>query len=264
MEGATDKLQYTGDHYGGVLIEADALPGDLVVFGQMLEASLAQWREEEKRGVWLKVPSAKAHLISIAVELGFAFHHADPAYVMLTLWLPKKTPSTLPGFASHYVGVGGVVINDKTQEILVVKERNGPITKIWKFPGGMLELGEEIKDGVVREVKEETGIDARFVSLLCFRENTQSFHGRSDLYFVCRLEPLSFDIKKQDSEIEECKWMPMSEFVGLPYYKGLYKKIIDVAAKSAGDGGYRGLAAENLPIVFRSGTNTLYHAAASL
>jgi len=28
--------------------------------------------------------------------------------------------------------VGGVVINDKTQEILVVKERNGPITKIWK------------------------------------------------------------------------------------------------------------------------------------
>jgi hypothetical protein len=145
MDGATDKLQYTGDHYGGVLIDADALPGDLVVFGQMLEgmpctrfeswqdfsrltllptASLAQWREEEKRGVWLKVPSTKAHLISIAVEvsppaltnsrsnsscaagqLGFAFHHADPAYVMLTLWLPKKTPSTLPGFASHYVGV---------------------------------------------------------------------------------------------------------------------------------------------------------------
>jgi hypothetical protein len=37
MEGATDKLQFTGDHYGGVLIDAAALPGDLVVFGQMLE-----------------------------------------------------------------------------------------------------------------------------------------------------------------------------------------------------------------------------------
>jgi hypothetical protein len=42
---------------------------------------------------------------------------------------------------------------------------------------------------------------------------------------------------------------------------GLYKKIIDMAAKSAGEDGYRGLTEETLPIVFRSGTNSLYHSA---
>jgi len=53
---------------------------------------------------------------------------------MMTLWLPEGS-STLPLFASHYVGVGAVVINAKN-EILVVKEANGPITSIWKvrFP----------------------------------------------------------------------------------------------------------------------------------
>jgi len=197
---------------------------------------------------------------NISSQLGFMLHHADVAYMMLTKWLPTDVPSTLPGFATHFVGVGGVVINDRTQEILVVKERSGPITNIWKFPGGMLELGEEITDGVVREVKEETGIDAKFVSLLCFRENSFGLYGRSDLYFVCRLEPLNFDIKKQDSEIEDCQWMPISEFINLPYYNGLYKKIISIACASAGKDSYRGLSVESLPIIFRSGNNTLYHA----
>jgi hypothetical protein len=49
-------------------------------------------------------------LLSVRVQLGFTFHHADPAYVMLTHWLPKKTPSTLPGFATHYIGVRSFAI----------------------------------------------------------------------------------------------------------------------------------------------------------
>jgi hypothetical protein len=43
--------------------------GEHVLTAASLTASLAQWREEEKRGVWLKIPSTKAHLISIAVEV---------------------------------------------------------------------------------------------------------------------------------------------------------------------------------------------------
>ena len=71
---------------------------------------------------------------SIDTQLGFKYHHAKEDYVMMTLWLPEGS-STLPLFASHYVGVGAVVINAKN-EILVVKEANGPITSIWKvrFP----------------------------------------------------------------------------------------------------------------------------------
>ena len=41
---------------------------------------------------------------------------------------------------------------------------------LWKLPGGLVETGESIEQAVVREVWEETGINANFVSILGFRE----------------------------------------------------------------------------------------------
>jgi hypothetical protein len=48
------------------------------------------------------------------VQAGFRYHHAEPTYLMLTLWLPDR-PSTLPPNASHQVGVGAFVLNDKNE-----------------------------------------------------------------------------------------------------------------------------------------------------
>jgi len=55
-------------------------------------------------------------LISISFwsQEGFQYHHAEPGYVMLTYWIPEG-PSMLPANASHQVGVGGFVINDKNE-----------------------------------------------------------------------------------------------------------------------------------------------------
>jgi 8-oxo-dGTP diphosphatase len=54
----------------------------------------------------------------------------------------------------HIVAAGGFVEN-KQGEILLVKERRGG----WVFPGGQVEVGENLIDGLIREVKEESGID---------------------------------------------------------------------------------------------------------
>lgn len=51
----------------------------------------------------------------------------------------------------------GILLNDR-QEVLLVHEKNAG-TAFTKFPGGGLEFGEGIKDCLVREYKEETGID---------------------------------------------------------------------------------------------------------
>lgn len=54
------------------------------------------------------------------------------------------------------IGVGAVVI-DRTK-VLLVRRGQEPLKGEWSLPGGALELGETLQQGVVREVLEETGL----------------------------------------------------------------------------------------------------------
>ena len=106
--------------------------------------------------MWLEIPIDKSALIPVAVEAGFVFHHSKTGYLMLTCQI--EADAFVPPYASHYIGAGGVVLNDR-RELLVVWERahrqNGQ--KYYKLPGGALQQGEHLVDAVIREVEEETG-----------------------------------------------------------------------------------------------------------
>lgn len=55
------------------------------------------------------------------------------------------------------VGVGVVVLND-AHEILLVQRGNEPGKGLWSLPGGMVQLGERVRDAAVREVYEECNL----------------------------------------------------------------------------------------------------------
>lgn len=76
----------------------------------------------------------------------------------------------MPGYASHYIGVGGFVVSKDWNKILSVQEKKPMIPGLWKLPGGLVEPGETIAAAVIREVFEETGVKTKFVSILGFRE----------------------------------------------------------------------------------------------
>jgi 8-oxo-dGTP diphosphatase len=61
---------------------------------------------------------------------------------------------------SPLVGVGAVVV-DEQGRVLLVKRATEPMKGRWSLPGGLLELGESLVDGVRREVAEETGLNVR-------------------------------------------------------------------------------------------------------
>lgn len=74
------------------------------------------------------------------------------------------------------VGVGAVVV-DRNRVLLVQRGRE-PLKGKWSLPGGMLELGESLADGVAREVQEETGLNVEVLELIDLLDR---IHRESDL-----------------------------------------------------------------------------------
>ena len=223
-----DVLAFEINHFDGVVTDPDALPVRADEFAQRLDCSLQTWIERGLQVVWLEVPILKSDLIPVAVQAGFTFHHAGREYLMLTRQLCPK--AFVPPYASHYIGAGGVVLNNE-DELLVVWERahsrNG--RRYYKLPGGALYQGEHLVDGVIREIREETGIEAKFESLVCFRHWHGYRFGKSDIYFVCRLSPLTHEIVIQDCEIAECLWMPVHEYLTSEYVGVFNRRIVEAA-----------------------------------
>lgn len=54
------------------------------------------------------------------------------------------------------VGVGSIIIED--DRVLLVKRAHPPIQGHWSIPGGVLEVGELVREAAVREAREETGL----------------------------------------------------------------------------------------------------------
>jgi ADP-ribose pyrophosphatase YjhB (NUDIX family) len=63
-----------------------------------------------------------------------------------------------------FCGVGIVCFKD--DQVLIVKRAKPPIKWEWSIPGGGQELGETTRETALRELKEETGIDARLIGLV--------------------------------------------------------------------------------------------------
>ncbi|KAG9456523.1 hypothetical protein H6P81_001031 [Aristolochia fimbriata] len=240
-------LEAQEDEYEGIIIDPDCLPMSANAFVAALRTSIPAWKQMGKKGLWLKILAEQADLVPIAIKEGFSYHHAEPGYVMLTYWIPKG-PCLLPSSASHQIGVGGFVLNDK-KEVLVVKEKQCPCqcSGIWKFPTGFINQSEELFTGVVREVKEETGIDTVFLEVIAIRHAHEVLFGKSDLLFICMLKPLSFEISIDESELEAAKWMPLDEFLSQPFYQDdcMSRKVVDLCV-AMHENRFRGLSAHEV------------------
>jgi len=248
-------IPYETNRFGGALLnilsyieERPELSSSPELFADSLNETIIHLKKQNLQLAWMSVPLQLSRFIEPAVSRGFIYHHADETGAELVCRL--QPDAYIPGYATHYIGAGGVVVNEK-DELLVIQERFH-VRKHYKLPGGAMEPGEHIAEGVIREVEEETGIRTEFVSLNCFRHWHGYRFGKSDIYFVCRLKPLNSEIVIEPAEISHAVWMPVQEYLDHPDTHPFNRRIVESALSG------RGLTIGELPGSYDRETRELF------
>ena len=97
------------------------------------------------------------------------------------------------------------IIEFPTDTILLIKRDTVPFKGYWALPGGRAEPGETVEQTVVREVKEETGLDVSVVKRIG-EYHEQGIQGgvEYDYYPACFLvKVVGGEMRKQQDEIQE-------------------------------------------------------------
>jgi ADP-ribose pyrophosphatase YjhB (NUDIX family) len=79
--------------------------------------------------------------------------------------------------------VGAIIL--RRDRILMAQRGKEPLKGWWSLPGGALELGESLADGVKREVREETGLEIRPLGVLeIFERILRDARGAPEYHYV--------------------------------------------------------------------------------
>jgi ADP-ribose pyrophosphatase YjhB (NUDIX family) len=119
-------------------------------------------------------------------------------------------------FPDHpIVGVGGVVV--RRGRVLLIRRGSEPLKGAWSIPGGMLELGEELAEGVRRELKEETGLDVEPLEILdvfdrIFRDGPRVRYHYVIVDYACRWKQGRL---RPASDVLDACWVRLAD---LPQY----------------------------------------------
>ena len=105
----------------------------------------------------------------------------------------------------------GAIVQDKDRILLVKhkKERGGYWQGKWICPGGELELGEEIKEGIKREVKEETNLEVELITPLVPFARIVKTNEETSLHviYIDYIARLAGGELKAGSDIGEALWV---------------------------------------------------------
>jgi 8-oxo-dGTP diphosphatase len=112
-------------------------------------------------------------------------------------------------------GAGIVVVRD--DEILLIQRGKPPFKGEWSIPGGKIEHGETAAETALRELKEETGVEAEIIGLIDVVDSIGARQGEGDWHFLLidyaarwtAGEPVA------DGDVADAKFLPLEEAVAL-------------------------------------------------
>lgn len=111
--------------------------------------------------------------------------------------------------ARPILGVGAIIVN--RNRVLLVERAKPPQKGYWSLPGGVLETGERLDEGICREVREETGLAVkplRFIGI--FERILRDAAGEVEYHFVlidyvCRVIG---GVLQPADDVARVEWVP--------------------------------------------------------
>jgi ADP-ribose pyrophosphatase YjhB (NUDIX family) len=108
-----------------------------------------------------------------------------------------------------WIAVSGLVLTED-ERYLVVKKRYGGLKGKWSFPAGFVEEGETLDEAAVREVWEETGVEAEVIGVIGIRSGVLR-NDISDNMVIFLMKARNITITVQEKELEEAVFLTKDE-----------------------------------------------------
>jgi ADP-ribose pyrophosphatase YjhB (NUDIX family) len=115
------------------------------------------------------------------------------------------------------IGVGAVIVSDN--RVVVARRGHEPLKGEWSIPGGVLEIGETLREGAEREALEETGLVVEAGEVLEVLDRiVRDAQGRVQFHYVlvdflCR--PVGGELRA-GGDAEDVRWLPADELKTFP------------------------------------------------
>jgi 8-oxo-dGTP diphosphatase len=133
-----------------------------------------------------------------------------------------------------YLAVSAAIFRDG--RVLIVRRGRPPAQGLYTLPGGGVELGETLEEAIIREVREETGLEIAPLELVGFRQAiARDAEGRVERHFVI----LPFAARwvqgeiSLNEELAEAHWLPPAGLAGLKTTEGLGQIVAAAADRIA-------------------------------
>lgn len=143
----------------------------------------------------------------------------------------RREPGDKPWAHPFTLGVGGVVVQDG--HVLLVLMTYGAAKGYWTLPGGFVDRGETPEAAALREVREETGVEAAVESLAGVRFRITPEH-RVDTYAAFRMRYVSGAARADQVEVAEARWWPVPAALADEHVAGLTQALIRGALERPG------------------------------
>ncbi|MBR0259381.1 MAG: NUDIX domain-containing protein [Prevotella sp.] len=116
-------------------------------------------------------------------------------------------------YANPCSATAAFIVNDR-DEMLVVRRAKEPAKGTLDLPGGFVDMGETVEEGMIREIKEETGLDVTNIEYLFSSPNVYVYSGMGvhtlDMDYLARVHGSVPAIKAAD-DAAEALWIPIAQ-----------------------------------------------------